>query len=235
MAEAYAARPAYPQALIAALAELAGSPHAHVADLGAGLGHLSLPLAALGHRVSAVEPAIAMLRALQARAQAQGCELTTLHATAEATPIDASSVQLALIADALHFLDAHRAGREIGRILQPRGSLAVVQVELADSPFMRALQELMRQAAPRRPKRVASAMTQLAALAGIRLTLQETFQTVVPMPLAQIEVILRSISYIGPAMNAARFEAFRARLHAIEHAPVWHTTLRLWTGRRAAV
>lgn len=235
MAEAYAARPAYPQALIACLTELAGSPPAHVADLGAGIGHLSLPLAALDYRVSAVEPAIAMLQVLRARATAAGYTLSAVHATAEATSLPNASVQLALVADALHFLDAHRAGQEIARVLDARGALAVVQVEPGASSFMQALQRLMRESAPRRPKRVAEAMTQLAALARIRLELHASFESVLPMDLAQIERILRSISFIGPAMNAERFEAFRGRLHAIEHTPAWHTTLHVWAGRRTGV
>ena len=61
MAEAYAARPAYPNALVSRLHELAGAAPAQVLDVGAGIGHLSLPLAQLGHSVRALEPAVAML------------------------------------------------------------------------------------------------------------------------------------------------------------------------------
>jgi SAM-dependent methyltransferase len=231
MAEAYAARPAYPDALVAKLSALAGGPPADVLDVGAGIGHLSLPLARLGHRVVAVEPAIAMLEALRARA-AQN--LTALHATAEALPLPDASAQLVVIADALHFLDAHRAGSELHRVLRPRGVLAIVQVELGTSPFMQALQQLMQASAPRRPKRVSGAMTQLAALSGVSLAPLETFEHALPVSIEQVERIAGSISFIGPAMNAARFQAFCTHLRTIEHAPVWHTTIRLWAGRRGA-
>lgn len=235
MADAYAARPAYPDALIARLSALAGAAPAAVLDVGAGIGHLSLPLLARGHRVYAVEPAIAMLDALQAGAAAHTTNLSAHHATAEALPLPDASIQLAVIADALHFLDAHQAGCELRRVLCASGALAVVQVELGASPFMQALQQLMQASAPRRPRRVSGAMTQLAALSGVRLDLVETYEHAVPVPLAQVERILGSISFIGPAMNAARFQAFCARLHAIEHASVWHTTIRLWAGQRGAV
>lgn len=242
MADAYPARPPYPEALVARLSALAQSAArrqpAHIADLGAGIGHLSLPLAALGHRVSAVEPAYAMLQVLRERAQLQGgavCALHALHAMAEELPLQDASVDLALIADALHFLDAHRTGSELARVLHEGAALAVVHVELGASPFMQALQQLMHESAPRRPRSVGSATTQLAALAGVALDPPQTFDSRLQMDLEQIECILRSISFIGPAMNAARFRTFRRRLRGIEHPPVWHTSVRLWAGRRTGV
>ena len=233
MAEAYTARPAYPDALVSRLSELAGAVPAHVLDLGAGIGHLSLPLAARGHRVTAVEPAHAMLAALQQRAP-EHAALACVNAAAEALPLPDACVDLALIADALHFLDAHLTGCELARVLHPRGTLAIVQVELGTSPFMQALSDLMRASAPRRPKRVDGAMTQLAKLASVKLGLLETYEQKQQVPLEQVERILRSISFIGPAMNPERFEAFSAALRAIQHEPVWHTTVRLWAGRRFA-
>src|SRR5881394_2383331 len=72
MAEFHAARPPYPAALVDALADLAGPVGSRVADLGAGVGHLALPLAARGFDVAAVEPAEAMLDALR-KASRRGC------------------------------------------------------------------------------------------------------------------------------------------------------------------
>lgn len=230
MADAYSARPAYPNALISRLSALAGCAPAHVLDVGAGIGHLSLPLAERGHRVTAVEPAAAMLERLQARAT--GLPIESLHATAEDLPLADASVDLVLIADALHFLDAHLTGSELARVLHKRGALAIVQVEFGASPFMQALTDLMQASAPRRPKRVSGALAQLATLTGVKLHDAETYEHEQLVPIAQVERILGSISFIGPAMNAARFEAFCAGLRAIPHEPVWHTTLKLWTGRR---
>jgi ubiquinone/menaquinone biosynthesis C-methylase UbiE len=233
MAEAYAARPAYPDVLITRLSELAGVAPSHVLDVGAGIGHLSLPLAQLGHRVSAVEPALAMLEQLQGRATAgRLAHVEAMHACAEALPLPDASVDLAVIADALHFLDAHRAGCELARVLSVRGALAVVQVELAASPFMQALTRLLQASAPRRPRRVSGAQAQLASLAGVTLQLVDRYEHRQVVPLAQVERILGSISFIGPAMNPTRFEALCVGLRAIEHEPVWHTTLSLWAGRR---
>src|SRR5450755_1782805 len=80
MAEFYAARPAYPASLIDALADLAGPVGGRIGDLGAGVGHLALPLAERGFDVVAIEPAQAMLERLRAAATDRGLALRALHA-----------------------------------------------------------------------------------------------------------------------------------------------------------
>lgn len=232
MVEAYAARPAYPGALIARLAELTGRTPSCIADVGAGIGHLSLPLAGCGHAVYAIEPAEAMLGELTQRAQLAGQALSPLHAAAEDLPLAAASVDMVLVADALHFLDAHRAGREFGRVLRRDGVLAVVLVELGDSPYMQTLTGLMREAAPRRPKPTQAILSQLGKLCGVTLALDGQLEQTLPVDRSRLEQLLRSISFIGPAMLGARFEAFCARVHAIEQPACWHTMLRWYVGRR---
>ena len=239
MAEAYAARPAYPAALIERLSALAGPASTtdssrHILDVGAGTGQLSLPLAERGHRVTAIEPAAAMLHVLEGRARAAGLELSSIHAAAESLPLPDRSVRLAIIADALHFLDAHRAGSELSRVLEPAASLAIVQVELGDSPFMHALVNIMEEAAPRRPRKVSGAMAEVAALCGLKLQRTERFDSHVPLERERLEQLLCSISFIGPAMNPERFERFLARVRSIPHAPCWHTHILLHSGRRGA-
>jgi ubiquinone/menaquinone biosynthesis C-methylase UbiE len=168
MADVYDARPPYPPALIDAIAALAPGPR--VADLGAGIGHLALPLAERGFDVVAVEPAQAMLEVLRRSADARGIRLTALHGMAEALPFEAARFDLVLIADALHFIDHERAATEIRRVLAPRGSLALVTSAFASTPFMGELRALMEETAPRRPRDVAAALQQLASLARVELT-----------------------------------------------------------------
>ena len=232
LADVYPARPAYPNELIAALCALAGEAPARVLDVGAGVGHLSLPLAAAGHRVWALDPALAMLEQLSRRAQQAGQHVETLHACAEALPLPAASAELLIVADALHFLDAERAGEEFGRVLRPGGALALIQCQLAPTPFMRALQEIMQRAAPRRPRALAGQLAQVSALCGVQLTEPVHYECHTPLDAAQLERVLRSISFIGPAMNPQRFAAFLAEVRAIEAEPVWSIAIALHAGRR---
>jgi ubiquinone/menaquinone biosynthesis C-methylase UbiE len=232
MADVYDARPAYPTALIDALAVLAGPAGAHVGDLGAGVGHVALPLAQRGVQVTAVEPARAMLQQLRSHARVHGVVIETIHAAAEAVPVESGLFDLVVIADALHFLDAELTGIEVARILDARGALAIVTSELGDTPFMRALVQLMEDAAPRRPRETQPAIAQLSALAQVALAEPVVFRDDTPVDAEQLRRIVRSISFIGPAMNPDRFAAFWQRVTEIPHAPMWSRVLSLRAGRR---
>lgn len=230
MAHVYDARPPYPHQLIEQLHQLAGEGGT-IADIGAGIGHLAIPLAKRAHCVLAVEPAQAMLERLERTASENALPITPLHAAAEALPIESASVDLAIIADALHFLDAALAGREVARVLKPTGALAIISCELGDSEFMRALIQLMEQSAPRRPRATSDAIRHVAALAGVSLQ-EQTFIDETPVDHEELERILRSISFIGPAMNAQRFDAFRRHVRALTPAPSWVRNITLRIGQR---
>jgi SAM-dependent methyltransferase len=228
MADVYEARPPYPPALVDELAALAPGPR--VGDLGAGIGHLALPLAQRGFEVTAVEPAVAMLERL--RAGAQGLPVRTIHAAAEALPLESGSLDLVVVADALHFMDPVLAAGEVARVLAPRGALALVTSTLAGTPFMRAVVRIMEASAPRRPRDISHSIVQLFATARVPISCHRQFDNATAVDAATLERILRSISFIGPAMNAARFEAFRREIHGLAEAPLWARTLTLRAGRR---
>lgn len=232
MADVYAARPAYPPALLDALAALAAAAGGAIADLGAGIGHLALPLAARGLDVVAVEPAVAMLNKLRETAAFQGVSLRAIHASAEALPLPRASVGLAVISDALHFMDAELAGGEIARVLTRGGALAIVTAALTPTPFMQGLLQVIEGAVPRRPRDLTRALVHLSSVTRVPLTIEQRFFDETPVDRDTLDNILRSISFIGPAMHAARFAAFRARVHALPDPPVWARTFVLRAGRR---
>lgn len=232
MADVYDARPAYPAALLDALVELARPVGPRLADLGAGTGHLALPLAERGLDVVAVEPALEMLERLRATARARGLNLDALHAAAEALPLPPKSVATVVVSDALHFMDAELTAREIARVLVPGGALALVRCDFADTPFMRDVLRVIEEAVPRRPRALTQSIVHLSALAGVTFGDERRFHDETPVDHSTLERILRSISFIGPAMNPERFAAFRARVFALSARPVWARTFRLRTGHR---
>jgi ubiquinone/menaquinone biosynthesis C-methylase UbiE len=232
MADVYDARPPYPAALVDALAALA-PPGGRVADLGAGTGHLALPLAARGLDVTAVEPAVDMLARLRDAAAARGLAVRAQHAAAEATSLPARSIDLVLVADALHFVDAQLVGEEIARVLRRGGALAVVTAALADTPYMRAVRAVIDDSVPRRPRALGRKLVHVSSQAGVPLTDERVFQDETPVEPEMLERILRSISFIGPAMHEGRFAAFRRRVNAVPGPAVWARTFTLHAGRRA--
>ena len=233
MADVYDARPAYPTGLIDALAELANTHGRRVGDLGAGIGHVALPLAQRGFDVIAIEPAQAMLERLRTEACKQRLHVRTIHAAAEALPLEDASLDLVVVADALHFLDAELIGHEIARVLTAKGALAVVACELGKTPFMHSLVEIIEEAVPRRPRDLSHNIVQVSAITGVRFARAQKFHDETPVDGPTLERILRSISFIGPAMNPTRFAAFRARVHALPGRPTWARSFTLRAGRRA--
>jgi ubiquinone/menaquinone biosynthesis C-methylase UbiE len=120
VADAYErARPGYPDD---AVRWLAGDRPCDVLDLGAGTGKLTRSLAAIGHRMTAVEPLEPML--LQLRAAVPGID--GFLGSAEMIPLPDESVDVVTCAQAFHWFDHALALPEIARVLRPGGRLALI-------------------------------------------------------------------------------------------------------------
>lgn len=116
-------RPDYPVEVFTLLAEeLPVTSGTRVCDLAAGTGKFSVGLLGLGASVVAIEPVEAMRRLLRTDYP----DAEALDGTAEAIPLEASSVDAVTVAQAFHWFNAVPALDEIQRVLRPRGAFALV-------------------------------------------------------------------------------------------------------------
>lgn len=139
------ARPSYPPALLDLLAERCGlSAQAVVADIGSGTGILTRLLLDHGSAVYAVEPNAAMRGAAEA-ALGGYPGFTSVAATAEATTLLDSSVDLVTAGQAYHWFDPPRARREFARILRPGGYVALIWNDRrpGGTPFLEGYEQLL--------------------------------------------------------------------------------------------
>jgi len=134
-------RPDFPTAAVDFLVKRLGlGPDRTLLELGAGTGKLTRLLTPAGVRIVAVEPVPAMRAALAGNVAAA----EILDAIAEDLPVADGSIDAAVAAQAFHWFDGPRALRELGRVLAPRGPLALVwNVRDESVPWIRELTELI--------------------------------------------------------------------------------------------
>ncbi|WP_214107864.1 class I SAM-dependent methyltransferase [Acrocarpospora catenulata] len=121
------ARPGYPAALFADLAELAGAgPGCRVLEIGCGTGKATVPLAERGCRVTAVElgPALA---GVARRRLAAFPEAEVVTADFEHWPLPAEPYDLVVAATSFHWLDPAMRVAKSAAALRPGGKLAIVR------------------------------------------------------------------------------------------------------------
>jgi len=112
-------RPDYPETLFDYLARLAPSPDS-VWDCATGNGQAANALASRFRRVVATDASADQI----AKARPSP-NIDYRVATAEASGLPPTSVDLVTVAQALHWLDLSRFYAEVGRVLRPGGLLAV--------------------------------------------------------------------------------------------------------------
>ncbi|MER6697286.1 class I SAM-dependent methyltransferase [Streptomyces fimicarius] len=123
------ARPGYPPELYDDLVDLAGArPGRHVLEIGCGTGQATVPLTALGCRITAVEAGprmAAVARRNLAEVGDGAAEVVT--AEFENWPLPAEPFDVVLAATAFHWIDPAVRVSRAADALRPGGALAVVR------------------------------------------------------------------------------------------------------------
>lgn len=138
-------RPSYPRELVAVLIELTGlAPDWVVADLGSGTGLSSQLFLENGNPVLGVEPNADMRRAGEKFLEGYAT-FSSVSGSAEATGLDAESVDLVVAAQAFHWFARPAARLECLRILrEPRWAALVWNTRRIDADeFARGYEDLL--------------------------------------------------------------------------------------------
>lgn len=124
LADAYLKRPDYADAAVDAMLSIARAAGGDkVCDVGAGVAHLTLMLAARGLDVSAVEPNDAMRANGVKRTERLG-NVRWHEGTGEATGQASQAFDIVTFGSSFNVCDRHQALKETARILKPRGWFA---------------------------------------------------------------------------------------------------------------
>lgn len=124
LADAYLKRPDYADAAIDAMLSIAGAEQGDkFCDVGAGVAHLTLMLAARGLDVTAVEPNDAM-RGNGIKRTAELPNVKWHEGTGEATGQSTQAFDMVTFGSSFNVCDRQQALKETARILKPRGWFA---------------------------------------------------------------------------------------------------------------
>ena len=212
-----AARPDYPERLVALIAGRLPEGPLEVLDAGAGTGIGARALAGvLGPRASilAVEPSPAMRREAEA---APG--ISWIDGRAEALPAGDASIDLVFSAQALHWFDRPAFWRECGRVLRPGGAVAILynNRDYRRDAFASGYEDLLERYSPgyRRDYREFDIRGELAALGWTASTHEESEAWTRPMRPDAFMAMSRSSSRAQAARDAAGAEVFDREVEAL--------------------
>lgn len=139
------ARPSYPPQIVDVLCERCGlRDGAIIADIGAGTGLLAQVLLARGFEVIGVEPNDEMRRAGETMLD-KFSRYRSIAGSAEATTLDARSVDMITAAQAFHWFDRPRTRTEFDRVLRPGGHVVLIwnDRQIDSTPFLRGYESLL--------------------------------------------------------------------------------------------
>ena len=114
-----------------------GLPGQRLLDLGAGTGALARTFAAAGCRVTALDPAVPLLREARRLAEESRLALPSVAAKAEALPLGRASQDVVTAGQCWHWFDRKTVAVEVRRVLRENGRLVIAHFDwlpLAEGP-----------------------------------------------------------------------------------------------------
>ncbi len=143
MAKAYLSRPDYADEVLKAIVEIVKfKPGDKVCDIGAGVGHLSIPLARLGYIVDAVEPNDDMRNTGKSRTQNEA--ISWFEGIAENTGRPDNEYNLVSFGSSFGVCDREKALVETYRILKHKGwFICLWNHRNFDDPIQKKIEEII--------------------------------------------------------------------------------------------
>ena len=130
------------RALTAAMAAELGRPQLDIIDAGGGTGGFAVPLAALGHHVTVIDPSPDSLAAAERRAAEMNVRITMVQGDAAdlAAVAGEQSADLVLCHSVLEYVDSPvDAMAQIASVLRPGGAVSVLAASAVAAVIHRAL------------------------------------------------------------------------------------------------
>jgi SAM-dependent methyltransferase len=137
-------RPGYPPAIVDAAIARAGLPSGgRILEIGCGTGQITVPFAARGYSILALEPGEDMA-ALAARNCRDHPQVTVLTLSFEAWPADGHAFDMVLSAMAFHWIAADIGCAKAASVLKPGGAIALIwHLDVSqETPFWQATQPI---------------------------------------------------------------------------------------------
>lgn len=149
LADAYLARPEYSEEALEKLFSIAGLKSGdYVCDVGAGVAHLTLPLAAKGYKVDAVEPNDAM-RANGIKRTSHLSQVSWFEGVGENTGRPATTYDFVCFGSSFNVCDRAKALQETARILKPNKYFACLwNHRNLDDPIQSKIESIIKKYIP---------------------------------------------------------------------------------------
>jgi SAM-dependent methyltransferase len=219
-------RPGYPQELLDGLAAAAGlDGTGRLLDLGAGTGHLAVPLARYVEEVVAVDPEAEMLAELPPG-------IRTVQARAEDVDESWGEFRLVTIGRAFHWMDGPLVLDRLARITR---QVALVGDTIGESEAMSTVLEVSRELLGERPamKQPTVRYKQSLAVSPFSDVIELSVEVERTWTVEQLIGLAYSTSFASPQRVGDRRDEFeralRARLKPFYREQV---TVEAWLGRR---